>query len=119
MMDTGGLRRSHILDEPPDLIDWDRIHDLIQTVLGRLAGEIAGDIPQLATRSGRMAGGPTLLFSYMLFYNLDGDDFDPVVVGITFSRQGVGVRMSGDISGDETGIDYFHDESCVRLSDAD
>jgi len=47
----------------------------------------------------------------VVFRHLDGGDFDPVVVGVTV-RPGPGsIKITGDISGEESGYVYF-DEGC-------
>ncbi len=52
------------------------------------------------------------LFSYRVFLHLDGDDHDPIVVGISLTPGGDRVQIMGDISGDESGYVYF-DEGCA------
>jgi len=50
--------------------------------------------------------------SYRVFLHLDGDDHDPIVVGISLTPRGDRVQIMGDISGDESGYVYF-DEGCA------
>jgi hypothetical protein len=91
--------------------DWDRVHEAIQRSLGRLVDSVRSEEPASRWKCGRTATKAFPLFSYLVFYHLDGGDFDPVVVGITLKPGSELIRITGDISGDESGHVYF-DEGC-------
>jgi hypothetical protein len=97
----------------PESVDWDAVHEAVQDILSKLAEHLLAAVPGAKWKAGR-AGDPRFpLFSYQVYYHLDGDDYDPIVVGVDFAREGFAVRVSGDISGDETGHIYF-DEDCEQ-----
>jgi hypothetical protein len=66
---------------------------------------------QTVWKSGRTSARAFPLLSYRVFYRSDGDKSDPVIAGVTVTLEGPVARVSGDISGDETGRIYF-DEGC-------
>ncbi len=92
--------------------DWDMLDRMVQESLSKLTARLLAQAPGLVWKAGRTASRAFSLFSYRVFYHLDGDDYDPVVVGMTFSVRDAKVRVSGDISGDESGFVYF-DEGCT------
>jgi len=94
-----------------DSFDWDSIHRAVQENLETLANWLVSRAPALRWKAGRSSARAFPLFSYRVFYRLDGDDYDPVIVGVTASLDGSIARVSGDISGDESGRVYF-DEGC-------
>ena len=63
----------------------------------------------IRTKTGKSSARSYFLFSFMTFDLGDQEELDPVIVGLTFepSLSGDGVRVRGDISGEETGrIDF-------------
>jgi hypothetical protein len=103
-----------LLDEPvctTDSLDWDSVHRAVQEILGTLTNWVLSRAPATLWKSGRSSARAFPLFSYRVFYRLDGNDYDPVIVGVTVSPEGSIARVSGDISGDESGRVYF-DEGC-------
>jgi len=112
--DLHGTAWFPLLKEPAgttDSFDWDSIHRAVQEILGTLASWVLSRAPATAWKSGRSSARAFPLFSYRVFYRLDGNDYDPVIVGVTVSLEGPIARVSGDISGDESGRVYF-DEGC-------
>jgi hypothetical protein len=92
-------------------IDWDIINKAIQENLSRLTERVTRLIPNLEWRSGSHRARNILLSSYRIYDHLYGDDYDPVYAGITIIENDGFVRVSGDISGDETGQIFF-DQGC-------
>jgi hypothetical protein len=92
-------------------IDWEMINSVVQEKLSRLTDQIVLLIPNLVWKSGSHRARHILLSSYRLFYRLDGDDFDPVYAGISFFEEDGNIRVSGDLSGSESGRVYF-DQGC-------
>ncbi len=112
--DLHGTAWLPLLKEPAgttDSFDWDSIHRAVQEILETLTSWVLSRAPATAWKSGRSSARAFPLFSYRVFYRLDGNDYDPVIVGITVSLEGPIARVSGDISGDESGRVYF-DEGC-------
>lgn len=96
-------------------VDWNQIHTAIQEVFERMAARILAQEPRASSKAGRSSTRTVALFSYRVFPHLDGDDYDPVVVGISLTARGDRVELMGDISGDESGYVYF-DEGCAALT---
>jgi hypothetical protein len=92
-------------------IDWDIINRAIQEKLSQLTERVTHSIPNLMWKSGSHSARCIALSSYRIYDQLDGDDFDPVYAGITIVEGDGVVRISGDISGEETGHIYF-DQGC-------
>ena len=92
-------------------LDWDSIHRAVQEILETLTGWVFARAPATGWKLGRSSARAFPLFSYRVFYRLDGNDYDPVIVGVTVSLEGSIARVSGDISGDESGRVYF-DKGC-------
>jgi hypothetical protein len=92
--------------------DWNIINDVVQGSLSDLTARIRSQEPRTNWKAGRTKTRAFPLFSYRVFYHLDGDDYDPIVVGLTFTERGAEIRIAGDISGDESGFVYF-DEGCT------
>ncbi len=92
-------------------IDWDFIDRAVQDALETLTSWLVSRAPALRWKTGRSSARAFPLFSYRIFYRLDGDDYDPVIVGVTVFLDGSMARVCGDISGDESGCVYF-DEGC-------
>ena len=84
----------------------------VQDSLSILTARLLAQEPGLIWKAGRTSSRAFPLFSYRVFYHLDGDDYDPIVVGLTFTVRGAEVRVVGDISGDESGFVYY-DEGCT------
>lgn len=96
----------------PTALDWDLLDRRVQDALAPLTARILAQEPGAIWKAGRTATRAFPLFSHRVFYHLDGDDYDPVVVGLTFTALGSIVRVAGDISGDESGFVYY-DEGCT------
>ncbi len=94
------------------MVNWNRIHDAIQEVFETLAARILAQEPRASSKAGRSSTRTFALFSYRVFRHLDGDDRDPIVVGISLTPRGDRVEIMGDISGDKSGYIYF-DEGCA------
>lgn len=112
--DLRGVRWFALTCPPTGLterLDWDSIHVGIQEGLERLTQLVLAKSPQAAWKSGRNAARALPLLSYRVFYRSDGDDYDPVIASVAITLEGPVARVSGDISGDETGRIYF-DEGC-------
>jgi hypothetical protein len=86
-----------------DLLDWDEIHDVVQSELGDLDKETANLCPGVRVTSGRNQGRNCPLFSYRVYSALANSDVDPVVAGIRFSPGSSGVVIHGDLSGETIG----------------
>jgi hypothetical protein len=96
----------------PAALQWDVLDRFVQDSLSTLTARILAQEPGTVWKAGRTATRAFPLFSYQVFYHLDGDDYDPVVVGLTFTVRDSNVRVAGDISGDESGFVYY-DEECT------
>ena len=84
-------------------VDWDAVHAAVQEILAHMDSGLAESGMPIRSHAGRTAASAFALFSYRSF-DLQGDDEqDPVVVGITFVAGPDGIRVSGDISHEETG----------------
>jgi hypothetical protein len=92
--------------------DWDVLDRTVQDSLSILTARLLAQEPGLIWKAGRTTTRAFPLFSYRVFYHLDGDDYDPIVVGLTFTVRGAEVRVVGDISGEESGFVYY-DEGCT------
>jgi hypothetical protein len=100
-------------------VDWDAVHAAIQNILARMDSGLEESGLPIRSHAGRTAGNAFALFSYRSFDLQEGDDQDPVVVGITFVPGPDGVRVSGDMSHEETGqILYELDSQQVVASPA-
>ena len=98
-------------------IDWDAVNQLIQREFDSLADLVGRALPGIRSKAGRSAAKGFSLFSYRVF-PLEGEDFDPIIVGVTCVQDASEVRITGDISGEETGRIYF-DRECARTIEAD
>ena len=96
-----------------DPVNWDIVHAVVQDALAPLPGWIAEACPGVRWWPGRSTARAFHLFSYRTF-SRDDDIGDPVVVGVVFAGSGTGIRISGDISGEETGRVYY-DEGCEQV----
>jgi len=85
---------------------------VIQEVFEALAVRVLAQEPRASSKAGRSSTRTFALSSYRVFLHLDGDDHDPIVVGISLTPRGDRVQIMGDISGDESGYVYF-DEGCA------
>jgi hypothetical protein len=99
-------------------VDWQAVDRAVQEGLARLTVRVAGAIPTLSWKSNSYNARFIALCSYRIFERLDGGDFDPIYAGMTFVLEDGKVRISGDISGEETGHIYF-DQGCERLVSGD
>jgi hypothetical protein len=104
-----------ILSLPPsgvtEEVKWDSVHEVIQEGLERLTRLVLDRSQQTVWKSGRTSARAFPLLSYRVFYRSDGDNYDPVIAGVTLTLEGPLARVSGDISGEESGRIYF-DEGC-------
>ena len=96
-------------------IDWDLIDRAIQERLSQLTGRLLRGIPNLVSKSGSHRARHILLSSYKIYKRLDGDDHDSVYAGLTIVKEAGAVRISGDISGEESGHIYF-DQGCELMA---
>lgn len=96
---------------PGSGVDWQAVHEVIQRTMTQLTEQVLANRPQTTWKSGRNATRAFPLLSYTVFHRSSADDEDPVIVGITVAPEGTTARISGDISGDESGRVYF-DEGC-------
>lgn len=92
--------------------DWDALDREVQDTLSRLTARVLAQQPEATWKAGRTTARAFALFTYRVFYRLDGNDDDPVVVGVTFAVCDAKVRVAGDVSGDESGFVYY-DEDCT------
>jgi hypothetical protein len=76
-----------------------------------LRDSVLAEEPDSGVKAGRTATRAFPLFSYVLFRHLDGGDLDPVIVGVTVKPGTESIKITGDISGEETGYVYF-DQGC-------
>jgi hypothetical protein len=98
---------------PPQIsFDWNPIHAAVQEGFEKLASRILDQEPEASSKAARCSTRSFALFSYRVFPHLDGNDYDPIVIGISFAPTDDRVRIMGDISGDESGFVYF-DEGCT------
>ena len=92
-------------------IDWDIIDLVIQEKLSTLTERVGRLIPNLVWRSGSHRARHIALSSYRIYDHLGGEDTDPIYAGVTIVEEDGTVRISGDISGEESGRIYF-DQDC-------
>ena len=95
-------------------IDWEAIHQVIEEKLASLTRRVADLIPHLTWRAGSYRARHVALSCYRTFGHLDGNDLDPVYAGLTIVEEDGRLRVSGDISGEESGRIFF-DRDCERL----
>lgn len=96
-------------------IDWSEVNAVVQSELARLTQEVLDTRSEARWESGRSSSRAFALFSYRVFFHLDGNDYDPIVVGITFSKRPRAIHIEGDISGDESGYVYFDDDCSIDV----
>jgi hypothetical protein len=121
VLNLQGIRRLEIGEggsSGAEDIDWDAVNRSIQSELDGLADWVEREIPGINSRAGRSAARGFSLFSYRTFPPLGDEDFDPIIVGVTCVQDASEVRISGDISGEETGRIYF-DRDCTRTTKVD
>jgi hypothetical protein len=97
--------------------DWDRIHAQVQGAFDGLRDRVAEAVPGSLSRPGRASAPAFELFSYRVFYRADFDEDDPVLAGVMVQDQGSSYRVSGDVSGEESGRIYC-EEACDVPKDA-
>lgn len=113
--DVGGISRLDVSDELQDVAtDWDAVDREIRAAFAALARRVQTRVPGLRWKWNSYRSSSIKLASYAIFYRADGDDFDPIYVGLTVSAKDSRVRVSGDISGDESGQIYF-DRGCELM----
>jgi len=112
VVDGGPTTGSRSRQPASPAVDWNHIHDVIQEVFEALAARVLAQEPRASSKAGRSSTRTFALLSYRVFLHLDGDDHDPIVVGISLTPRGDRVQIMGDISGDESGYVYF-DEGCA------
>jgi hypothetical protein len=95
-------------------IDWGEVHTATQVALEPLWKRIVEVHPEAVAKVGRTSSRSFPLFTYQTYFRLDGDDYDPVIVGVGFDPAGEEIVVSGDISGEESGDVYF-DEGCSEV----
>jgi hypothetical protein len=82
---------------------WIAVHEDVQKVLEYLAVSVLELLPEVQVVSGFTQGTGYYLFSYKTFF-LAGSEIDPVVAGVTFSKEkNFGVSIEADISGEQRG----------------
>lgn len=110
--DAHGLSRLRVLPDQQSFepVDWDRIHADVQKSLDGLWAKVSAAVPGSLSRPGRSTVPAFALFSYRVFYRADLDEDDPVIVGVTIRDEGSSYRVTGDVSGEETGRIDFEQE---------
>jgi hypothetical protein len=87
-----------------EILDWDEIHDAVQSVLQGLDEPVGRLVAGYRKVVGRNSGGAWALYSYRVYQPPEDSDVDPVVVGVSFSHGNSGsIKISGDISGETLG----------------
>jgi hypothetical protein len=116
MQSDAGIARLGSLVKPLEglEIDWDRVDQVAQAAFSGLTQRVLASQPGLEWKAKSYQSKFIKLATYRIFNRADRDDFDPIYVGITLHEVGSGIRISGDISGDETGHVYF-DRGCDRI----
>ncbi len=102
---------------PRHASDWDALDRIVQDRLSDLTARVVAQEPATLWKAGRTANRASPLLSYRVYYHLDGDDYDPIIVGLTFKVGEAGVRVDGDISGDESGYIYFDEDCSIDVPD--
>lgn len=100
-------------------VDWDRVHETVQGLLGRLVHTLAAQRPDIRSQPGRAAARAFPLFTYRTFDVPADHAIDPVVVGVVFepAATGNGLSLRADICGEESGrIFYALQEREVALA---
>ena len=81
-----------ILSPPPssvtEEVKWDSVHKVIQEGLEQLTRLVLDRSQQTVWKSGRTSARALPLLSYRVFYRSDGDDYDPVIAGVTVTLEG-------------------------------
>ena len=89
-------------------VDWEGIDDAVQFILDDLAEDVRRSSPPIMSMPGSTSARAFRLFSYRTFDAPEGETIDAVIVGLLFEEQGDRVAVSGDISGESTGM-VFHE----------
>jgi len=97
---TDGLERV-------DLLDWDELHETVQSVLQDLDKDVRGICQKIEVKPGRNSATAWNLFSYRVYRASDKHDIDPVVVGIVCASTNDGITIRGDIAGETIGDVLF------------
>jgi hypothetical protein len=104
---------------PEGMADWQEVHRLVQWIFNRMATRIGARWPMIRSRGGKTSARSYFLYTYMTFGLCDEESLEFVIVGLLFepTPPGDGVRVSGDIGGEESGrIDFELEGKSVMLS---
>ena len=85
-----------------DILDWDEIHEVVQSILEKLDEVVRQFRPQASISPGRNSSRDCSLFSYRTY-----ECAEPLVVGISFARGNNGIIVHGDITEETTGYVLF------------
>jgi hypothetical protein len=94
---------------PMDVKDWDEIHRVVQGVFSDMTERVRRETPSIRSRGGRSSGRSFPLFTFRTFDLGEGQEIDPVIVGIIFEHAKSETRMvlRGDIGGECSGrVDF-------------
>jgi hypothetical protein len=89
--------------------DWDEVHRAVQEEFRLMDELVRRQAPAIRSRAGKTSGRSFPLFTYRAFDLGEGEEIDPVIVGVQITTGDTGDRvlLQGDISGEGTGrIDY-------------
>jgi hypothetical protein len=94
---------------PDPRADWAQVDQVVQDILGAMAGRIRRQWPSIGSQASRTSARAFFLFAYRTFRLADDEASESVIVGLTFEPAPSGERIivRGDIGGEETGrIDF-------------
>jgi len=104
----------HPAETPPRLaIDWENVHEQVQTLWGLLADGVHRYLPAIRSKQGQTTGRAWWLYTYRDFSWPDDEDAEAVGAGFAPAAGATGVEVKGEICGEETGHLYFEVEAAV------
>jgi hypothetical protein len=85
----------------------DEIHTVVQAALQSLDQHFQQIHLPIVSRGGRTTARAFPAFSYRTFYPPEGMEREPVVAGVDLHMEAEGVRLIGDIVGEDSGIIHY------------
>jgi len=86
-----------------DILDWDEIHEAVQSVLQEMDQSILKCQPGVGIKCGKNQAPKWFLFSHRVYQPAGNSEIDPVVVGVDFAPGSHGVIVHGDAAGETLG----------------
>ena len=88
-------------------IDWDDMDFQVQGLLSKLFRSVKRALPDVRQLRGKTTGRIFYLYSYCSFQLDDDPDFESLVIGVMFEPCEKGLRVRGEIGGEESGRSDF------------